>query len=221
MGNNPSTPLITSQVNITDFESLQNIGQGAFGKVYKIKHVQRQELYALKIITKAHCVKTNKIRHVIRERMFLEQLDHPLICNLKYAFQDEHNLYMAMDLMLGGDMRRCLDQHGTLPEDLTRFWMTELVCAVKYLHSKGIMHRDIKPENLLLDSEGHLHLTDFNIATRIRKSYDRLLTSPSGTLVYFAPELVKGYGYTEDVDWWGVGITFYECIYGKVKKQNY
>ncbi|ORZ18627.1 kinase-like domain-containing protein [Absidia repens] len=202
-------------VSMDDFQSLQVIGEGAFGKVCMVKQVRRQENYALKVISKASCVKTKRTRHVVRERMLLEQLDHPLVCNLRYAFQDEHNLYMAMDLMLGGDLRRCIDQNGPLPENLTRFWMTELICAVKYLHSKGIMHRDIKPENLLLHSDGHLHLTDFNIATRIRRPYDGLLTSLSGTLVYFAPELVKGYGYTEDVDWWGVGITFYECIYGK------
>ncbi|KAI8098826.1 kinase-like domain-containing protein [Halteromyces radiatus] len=221
MGNNSSTSLTSTQVSMADFQTYQDIGKGAFGKVCVVKHIQRQEHYALKIISKSHCIKTNKSRHVVRERMLLEQLDHPLLINLRYAFQDEHYLYMAMDLMLGGDLRHYLTRNGPASEELTRFWMTEMICAIKYLHSKEIMHRDIKPENILLDMKGHVHLTDFNIATRIRHTTDRLLTSPSGTLAYFAPELVKGYGYTEDVDWWCLGLTFYECIFGKRPWREY
>ncbi|CAO3635456.1 unnamed protein product [Cunninghamella echinulata] len=185
-----------------------------------VKHIKKQDSYALKIISKGHCIKTNKIKYVLRERNFLEQVDHPLICNLRYAFQDEHCLYMVMDLKLGGDLRYYLHKHGCLSEHLTRFWLSELICAVKYLHLKGIMHRDIKPENILFDLNGHLHLTDFNIATLIPKE-NHLLTSQCGTLSYFAPEVINGHGYNESIDWWCIGLIFYECIFGKRPWREY
>lgn len=89
-----------------------------------------------------------------------------------------------------------------------------MICAVKYLHSQGIVHRDIKPDNILLDQSGHVHLSDFNIACNIPEKHEKPLTSLSGTAVYFAPEYFKCTGYNEDVDWWSLGITFYECVYG-------
>ncbi|KAG1049469.1 hypothetical protein G6F43_008203 [Rhizopus delemar] len=138
------------------------------------------------------------VYNVIRERKILEALDHPLICNMRFAFQDTHSLFMAMDLMY---------------EDIIQFWISELVCAVKYLHSQGIVHRDIKPDNILMDQEGHIHLSDFNIASQIHSN--KPLTSLSGTAAYFAPEMFKGNGYNEDIDWWCVGVTFYECVYKK------
>lgn len=106
-----------------------------------VKHIREQESYALKIISKGYCIKTNKIKYVLRERNFLEQVDHPLICNLRYAFQSDYHLYMVLDLKLGGDLRCYLDKHSYLTEQLTCFWISELICAVKYLHLKGIMHR--------------------------------------------------------------------------------
>ncbi|CAO3640602.1 unnamed protein product [Cunninghamella blakesleeana] len=203
------------KVNINNFETVRELGKGAFGKVRMVKHIKEQESYALKVISKGYCIKTNKIKYVLRERSFLEQLDHPLICNLRYAFQNDHYLYMALDLKLGGDLRYYLDHHRHLSEPLVCFWISELICAVKYLHLKGIMHRDIKPENILLDLNGHIHLTDFNIATLIPKDNDQTLTSQCGTLSYFAPEMIKGHGYDESVDWWCIGLIFYECIFGK------
>lgn len=118
--------------------------------------------------------------------------------------------------------------------------MAELGCALKYIHSQGIVHRDLKPDNVLLDSEGHLHLADFvrffsfflfffrlispfilsntciwqNVASDFRPN--KPLTSKSGTLAYLAPEVYDGSGYTCEVDWWSLGVTFYECIYNKV-----
>ncbi|GAA5796538.1 hypothetical protein HPULCUR_001910 [Helicostylum pulchrum] len=152
------------------------------------------------------------VSNIIRERTMLEFLDHPLVCNMRFAFQDTDYIYMAMDLMSAGDLRfhLTIKQHD---EITIKFWMAELVCAVKYLHSQGIIHRDIKPDNILLDECGHIHLSDFNIACQIPNK-SRRLKSLSGTAVYFAPEVFQSNGYTEDVDWWSVGITFYECVYG-------
>ncbi|CEG65075.1 Putative AGC/YANK protein kinase [Rhizopus microsporus] len=194
------------------FKIIKTIGQGGFCKVYKVQHAQRKRLYALKVINKEKCIKMGAVFNVIRERKILENLDHPLICNMRFAFQDTSSIYMAMDLMIAGDLRFHIT-HKQHNEQVIRFWISELVCAVKYLHSQGIVHRDIKPDNILLDKEGHIHLSDFNIACEIPSN--KPLISLSGTAAYFAPEMLKGNGYDEDVDWWSVGITFYECVYGK------
>lgn len=157
-------------------------------------------------------VRSESVRNIIRERRMLEHLNHPFLCNLRYSFQDVEYLYLVVDLMNGGDLRFHISRK-TFSEDCIRFWMSELACALRYIHEQGIVHRDVKPDNILLDSEGHLHLADFNVASDFRPP--KLLTSKSGTLAYLAPEAFRGPGYLSEVDWWSLGVTFYECVYGK------
>ena len=114
--------------------------------------------------------------------------------------------------MNGGDLRFHI-QRKTFTEEAVRFWMAELGCALRHIHKQGIVHRDLKPDNVLLDSEGHVHLADFNVASDFTPN--RPLTSKSGTLAYLAPEVYLGRGYLSEVDWWSLGVTFYECIYNK------
>ncbi len=142
----------------------------------------------------------------------LEHLNHPFLCNLRYGFQDVEYLYLVVDLMNGGDLRFHI-QRKAFTEDAIRFWMAELACALRYIHSQGIVHRDLKPDNVLLDSEGHVHLADFNVASDFKPG--KPLTSKSGTLAYLAPEVFRGTGYYSEVDWWSLGVTMYECVYGK------
>jgi len=111
----------------------------------------------------------------------LEHVNHPFICNLRYSFQDieymyetpafrinKRNMerlmwmrrYLVVDLMSGGDLRFHISRK-TFTEDAVRFWISELGCALRYIHGQGIIHRDVKPDNVLLDADGHVHLTDF------------------------------------------------------------
>jgi serine/threonine protein kinase len=68
--------------------------------------------------------------------------------------------YLVVDLMSGGDLRFHISRK-TFTEEAVRFWIAELGCAIRYIHGQNIIHRDIKPDNVLLDADGHVHLTDF------------------------------------------------------------
>ncbi|RFU78311.1 hypothetical protein TARUN_3933, partial [Trichoderma arundinaceum] len=136
----------------------------------------------------------------------VERKDTNLTFALKYIRKDE------VDLMSGGDLRFHISRK-TFTEEAVRFWIAELGCALRYVHSQNIIHRDVKPDNVLLDAEGHVHLTDFNVASDIVPG--RIMTSKSGTLAYLAPEVYSGKGYDIRADWWSLGVLFYECIYNK------
>lgn len=131
---------------------------------------------------------------------------------IQYNGADKRYRYIVVDLMNGGDLRFHISRK-TFTEDAVRFWIAELGCALRYIHKQGIVHRDVKPDNVLLDSEGHVHLADFNVASDITPG--KPLTSKSGTLAYLAPEVYGGKGYYSEVDWWSLGVLFYECIYNK------
>jgi serine/threonine kinase 32 len=213
MGQSNGKPVVfTDQVNLNHFRLLRVVGKGAFGKVRIVERKDTGLTFALKYIRKDEVVRSESVRNIIRERRMLEHLNHPFLCNLRYSFQDIEYLYIVVDLMNGGDLRFHISRK-TFTEDAVRFWMAELGCAVRYCHQQGIVHRDIKPDNVLLDSEGHVHLADFNVASDFTPH--KPLTSKSGTLAYLAPEVYEGKGYSCEVDWWSLGVLFYECIYNK------
>jgi len=214
MGNSSSKTSRTepTKVSLAQFRLLRVVGKGSFGKVRVVEHKETQKTFALKYIRKSDCSKSNSVTNVIRERVILEELEHPLICCLRYAFQDAEYMYMVTDLMIGGDLRFHLNRK-TFTEECINFWIAELCAALFYLHSQGIVHRDVKPDNVLMDEAGHLHLADFNIATHLPP--DRPLLSLTGTAAYMAPEIFFGKGYGTAVDWYSLGACFYECIYEK------
>ncbi|KAI9340978.1 kinase-like domain-containing protein [Pilaira anomala] len=204
---------LDGEVELSHFTLLRSVGKGAFGKVRVVQHKGTKQLYALKYINKAKCIQMRAVENIISERKMLEQISCNLIVNMRYAFQDDDNLFMILDLMLGGDLRFHLDRVGILPEDHVRFYAAEIAVSLDYLHRLNIIHRDVKPDNILLDEQGHAHLTDFNIATTIKNQ--KPITSIAGSFAYIAPEVLLKRGYLASVDWWSMGIVLYELLFGK------
>ncbi|KAK4513556.1 uncharacterized protein ATC70_005558 [Mucor velutinosus] len=204
---------LEGEVELSHFTLLRSVGKGAFGKVRVVQHKGTKQLYALKYINKTKCIQMRAVENIISERRLLEQISCNLIVNMRYAFQDDDNLFMVLDLMLGGDLRFHLDRLGVMPEEYVRFYAAEVAVSLHYLHSLNIIHRDLKPDNILLDEQGHAHLTDFNIATIINNT--KPLTSVAGSFAYIAPEVLQKRGYLTSVDWWSLGIVIYELLFGK------
>jgi serine/threonine kinase 32 len=164
------------------------MGEGAFGKVKRVEKKKGKANYALKYIDKKKCIEKGATINIFRERILLQRLNHPFIVNLRYAFQDDDNLFMVIDLAEGGDLRNHLDRMKGMKDDTLRIYAAEIGCALNYLHQNKIIHRysinntsDLKPENLLLDRNGHLLLTDFNVSVNLAEATP---TSPSGTRPY-------------------------------------
>ncbi|MBN3302532.1 ST32B kinase, partial [Amia calva] len=175
-------------------------------------------MYAMKYMNKLKCVERNEVRNVFKELQIMQNLEHPFLVNFWYSFQDEEDMFMVVDLLLGGDLRYHLQQNVHFSESTVKLYVCEVALALGYLRSKHIIHRDIKPDNILLDEHGHVHLTDFNIAAIVKE--DMRATSIAGTKPYMAPELFQPFvgthpGYSFAVDWWSLGITAYELLRGQ------
>ncbi|CAD6185613.1 unnamed protein product [Caenorhabditis auriculariae] len=204
--------------SLQNFSVIRSIGRGAFGKVCIVQQRSTKKYFALKYMSKRRCIDKGVAANVIRELTLLSKISHPFIVNLWYTFQDRDYMYMVSDLLLGGDLRYHLHQQGKFAEDRAKLYMCEIALAVEYLHEKRIIHRDVKPENILLDEQGHAHLTDLNLATQLEEG--KLATSYSGTRPYMAPEIYATFigladGYEEKVDWWALGVSFYEMLRGR------
>ncbi|KAM0790732.1 hypothetical protein ACM66B_004587 [Microbotryomycetes sp. NB124-2] len=154
-----------TKLKLDQFHIVTQVGQGGYGEVYLARHKETNQVVALKKMRKKTLLKMDEIRHVLTERDILASTNSPWLVRLLFAFQDHTYVYLAMDFIAGGDFRTLLNNSGVLKEEHARFYITEMFVAVDSLHKLGYIHRDLKPENFLIDTSGHIKLTDFGLAS--------------------------------------------------------
>jgi protein kinase A/protein kinase X len=195
-----------------DFDLRATVGTGTFGRVrvVKIKGSQDRSPMALKIMKKSEVIRLKQVEHVKAEKEILLSIKHPFIVNLLTVFQDDKRLCMLLEYVNGGELFSHLRKEGRLPNDHAMFYSGEIVLAFQYLQSIHIVYRDLKPENLLIDTDGHMKITDFGFAKVVE---DRTWTL-CGTPEYLAPEIIQSKGHGKPVDWWALGVLIFEMLAG-------
>jgi len=199
---------------LEDFKLLKVLGKGSYGKVMLVQHKDRpDEVFAMKALQKEYLAKRNQVEHTKTERSVLESVSHPFIVNLHFAFQTPKKLYMVLEYCAGGELFYHLSRASRFSEGRCRFYATEILLPIEYLHSLSIIYRDLKPENLLLDVEGHVKVTDFGLSKEGIQDNISAKTM-CGTPEYLAPEILDKKGHGRSVDWYSLGALIYEMLTG-------
>ena len=196
-----------------DFICLALLGQGSFGEVYLVKKKDVDEYYAMKVLDKKKIKKQNIFKYAMTERNVLSILNYPFIVKLNYAFQTNEKLFLLLDYCPGGDLSKQLSLQTRFSEDKAKFYICEIILALGELHKHDIIFRDLKPDNIIIDKQGHAMLTDFGLS-REGINDKQIAKSFCGSIAYLAPEMLKRTGHGKSVDWYLLGVVFFEMLVG-------
>lgn len=200
----------TTSYNRNSFDFISTLGAGAFGRVFLVKMKGTDDFYAIKLLEKSRIIKKKQVNHTINERKVLQAFNHPFMIYSVCSFQDNSFLYIVLPFVEGGEMFTHLRKRRRFTEDQAKFYGSQVILALEYLHYCGMVFRDLKPENILIHRTGYIKLTDFGFCKIINQRTYTLCGTPE----YLAPEIILSKGYGMAVDWWSFGVLVFEMCAG-------
>lgn len=205
-------------ITFKSFNILELLGQGGFGKVFKVTLKSdpnpSASPMAMKVLNKAFLVKRNHLKYAVTEANILKQANHPFVLKMHYSFQTPQNLYMILDLCTGGDLAYHLSVKEIFEEAEARFFIAEVILAIEYIHSLNVIYRDLKPENILVSQDGHIKLADFGLAKEGITESNKIAKSFCGSPAYLPPEMLSSSGVGKPADIYQIGAVLYEMLAG-------
>ncbi|KAJ2846496.1 hypothetical protein IWW36_004325 [Coemansia brasiliensis] len=223
---------IQAERTSADFTNWERIGRGGFGKVYRAQPRNPQtypnhRVVAIKMVDKRALRDSSAEHRLATEVAIHEQLAHPHILSMLDSFEDDRYVYMVMEYCEQGDLWKYLRQRGQvdggawgqkdglarLSETETRWVIRQIVDALSYLHSSGVLHRDLKLANIMLDQGMQVRLGDFGLATWVGAAMGEPVTM-CGTPSYISPEIMARQPYGLESDVWALGCLLVTLLTG-------
>ncbi|EYB95358.1 hypothetical protein Y032_0161g3390 [Ancylostoma ceylanicum] len=128
----------------SNFDFLNTIGKGNFGRVFQVRHMETGKIYAMKVLSKEHIRKKNEVKHVMAELSVLKSnIHHPFLVSLHFSFQSKDKLYFVLDHLNGGELFSHLQREKHFSESRSRFYAAEIASALGYLHDNNIIYRQL------------------------------------------------------------------------------
>lgn len=201
-----------------DYKLGRILGQGHFSTVRIAMSKADQKKWAIKIIKRASLAPADK-QSLASEISILQECNHPNIVGLHDIYESSSDIYLVMELMIGGELFDRIVQKDHYSEHEAKTTFCQILSAVSYCHDLNIVHRDLKPENILYVSQevdAPLKLADFGLAHLLNS--DEMLHASCGTPGFVAPEILRtgkgGHGYGKEVDMWSLGVILYILLCG-------
>lgn len=194
------------------YQKLKKVGQGASGSVYVARPLQGPITVHRRVAIKQIDLMSQPRKElIVNEITVMKESQHPNIVNFLEAYlRGSSDLWVVMEYMEGGALTDVID-NNTLTEEQIATICCETTKGLQHLHRQNIIHRDIKSDNMLLDSQGHVKITDFGFCAKLTEHKNKRATMV-GTPYWMAPEVVKQKEYGAKVDVWSLGIMAIEMI---------
>ncbi|XP_071361791.1 serine/threonine-protein kinase PLK1 [Trachinotus anak] len=210
------------------------LGKGGFAKCYEITDVETKQVFAGKIVPKSLILKQHQREKMTSEIAIHKSLNHPNIVGFHGFFEDDDFVFVVLEICRRRSLLELHKRRKAVTEPEARYYMTQLLKGVQYLHNNRVIHRDLKLGNIFLNDDMEVKIGDFGLATKIEFDGERKKTL-CGTPNYIAPEVLCKKGHSYEVDVWSLGCILYTLLVGKppfetsclketynrIKKNNY
>jgi serine/threonine protein kinase len=198
-----------------DYELLDEIGSGGFGRVYRARDLGLEREVAIKVLHPQLTTDPGVMERFRREAQLAARLRHPNIVSV-YDIQSRAGLqWYVMEFVPGANVAQLVKKEGPFPIQKTERLLFEALSALEHAHGLGLVHRDIKPENMLIEPDGRLRITDFGLALALRGERFAGATSRSGTPQFAAPEQLLGERVEQRADLYSLGAVAYFTLLGR------
>lgn len=198
------------------YQIKEKIGGGGMADVYLAEDIILDRKVAIKVLRLEYANDEEFIARFDREAQSATSLSHPNVVTIYDVGEEDQILYMVMEYVDGMTLKEFIQRYGPIDVPEAIEIMKQITAAISHAHENGIVHRDIKPQNILIDTYGHIKVTDFGIAMALSATSLTQTNSVLGSVHYLSPEQARGGMATKKSDIYSLGIVFFEMLTGRL-----
>ena len=213
--------IIFPLLNLFDYSITNHYKFGRLGHYHFCTHKKEQKIYLVKILKKSVILEKKLFQKILDELKLYQKLRNaqffPRLIGISTSDPKFFGIFFRFPS--GGRLRNLLNQNKKLHLEMAKFYIANILLILEELHKNKIIYRDLKIDSLLIKDNGYLTVMDISYSKELKKYSDKTFTL-CGTPNYLAPEIILNNGYSFSVDFWSLGIIFFEMLMGKDPYNN-